>query len=387
MKGTSMPALRSLASLALLALAFTAGAEDTAVSPDAAPAVAPDAVPDATPAVAPDGQPGRLHVVQKGDTLWEITDHYLGTPWVWPSLWKENELIRNPHLIHPGDLIWITDRGIRKVTPEEAQALLRQQQQAGAAGSSPAAAAPAEDVVGDDPFGALDGQGSDAEMSVMWPGVHRAGFVSADELAGAAAVLGSHDEDYWASQGRRTIVSLGEGQTHVGDPYTVFRVRRRVHHPVTGKVVGYFIEVLGKAEVTEVHPQSSYAKILTSYGEIQPGDRVISFEEPPTHFVAVPAEQRVEGVILAQQPYRQWSGDGDLVILDRGTQHGLKPGVELEVFREGKEVVDPLTTGRVLVPEDVVGRLLVLRASPENALALVREARTEMHAGDRVRSD
>jgi hypothetical protein len=366
MKGISMPGLRSFACLALLTLSSTVAAEGVGV--------------------APNGQKGQLHVVQKGDTLWDITARYLGTPWVWPSLWKENELIQNPHRIHPGDLIWITDQGIRKVTQAEAEALLREQ---AGSGSQVPPAAPAADAeaVALDPFSALDAQQKDAGTAVQWPGLHRASFVSAEELEGAASVLGSHDEDYWASQGRRSIVSLGEGQTHVGDAYTVFRVRRRVQHPVTGKLVGHFIEVLGKAEVTEVHPQSSFVKILTSYSEIEAGDRVIPYEEPPSSFVEVAPAQAVAGVILAQQPHRQWSGDGDLVILDRGTEHGVTQGVALEIFRPGKEVIDPLTTARVLVPDDVIGRAFVMRASPESSIALVQSARTEVHAGDRVRSD
>ncbi len=407
-----MAALRSFACLALLTLAAAAGAEgrdgagvataDQPGSPEGEPlaiegqpesggAMAPTAPEGGAVAPPPSGNggavappPGQLHTVQKGDTLWAITDRYLGTPWVWPSLWKENELIRNPHLIYPGDLIWITDQGIRKVTREEAEALLRAQQQR--SGADVPASAGEPDAFSEDPFGELDGKDRDAESTVSWPGLHRASFVSEEELAAAAAVLGSHDEDYWASQGRKTIVSLGEGQTHVGDAFTVFRVRRKVHHPETGKPVGRFVEVLGKAEVTEVHPQSSFAKITTSYSEIESGDRVIPYEEPPVDFVSVTPEQPVSGVILAQQPYRQWSGDGDLVILDRGTEHGVKQGVELEVFRQGKEVIDPLTTSRVLVPDDVIGRLFVLRASPENSVALVLKARTEVQAGDRVRS-
>ena len=52
-----------------------------------------------------EGQPGRIHVVVPGDTLWDISDAYLGTPWVWPSVWRENQGIENPHLIFPNDKI------------------------------------------------------------------------------------------------------------------------------------------------------------------------------------------------------------------------------------------------------------------------------------------
>ena len=72
--------------------------------------------------VAPDGQKGQLHVVVGGDTLWDITHHYIETPWIWPSIWQENANIQNPHLIYPGDLIWITDKSMHWISPRLSRA-------------------------------------------------------------------------------------------------------------------------------------------------------------------------------------------------------------------------------------------------------------------------
>ena len=71
-----------------------------------------------------EGREGRVHVVVPGDTLWDISSAYLGTPWVWPSLWTANDDIKNPHVIHPGDRIWITSDEMRRVTAAEADAYL-----------------------------------------------------------------------------------------------------------------------------------------------------------------------------------------------------------------------------------------------------------------------
>ena len=51
------------------------------------------------------------YIVKQGDTLWGISGIYLEKPWLWPELWDVNPQIDNPHLIYPGDELYLVWEG------------------------------------------------------------------------------------------------------------------------------------------------------------------------------------------------------------------------------------------------------------------------------------
>src|SRR5574341_1582912 len=45
---------------------------------------------------------GLAYTVVEGDTLWDLSAKYLGSPGNWPVLWERNRFLTNPHYIYPG---------------------------------------------------------------------------------------------------------------------------------------------------------------------------------------------------------------------------------------------------------------------------------------------
>src|SRR5690606_19072828 len=94
--------LRCLFVAALLAPSWAAEAQSSSSSTTRLSVSGERSVPD-------------THRVERGDTLWDITNRYFGNPWEWPKIWSYNPEITNPHWIYPDDSIALRSDG---QTPE-----------------------------------------------------------------------------------------------------------------------------------------------------------------------------------------------------------------------------------------------------------------------------
>jgi len=339
-----------------------------------APAVAPAPVP-ARVAPRPAFDPnGTVHVVAKGDTLWDISNLYLGTPWIWPSVWKDNEDIENPHLILPGDKIWVSATEMRKISDEEAAALL--------AGRGEAPAAMAEDM-----------------PAVPMPEVPREtfyyvknsslGLVSEKELKGLARVVGTTEEQIFLAQGDTVFVDLGENEVSVGDEFTLFRTSQKVYDPANHRSLGYHSEVVGWLEIVKIHGETARARIRQSYVDFVPGVYLKPRLENTVEIPILDSPPGVEGQIADLLLDPKYRGNGDVVILNRGSEDGVVAGSTLEVYRPVESNWKKTWYGRrprVDIPHEVVADLVVLSAQPGTAMAYVTRSNTELWHGDRFRT-
>jgi len=350
-------------------------AADTAkASPAAAPPAAPAPPAHHSIALGPvgtdeQGRSGRIHTVASGDTLWDISEAYLGTPWVWPSIWQDNPSVPNPHRIHPGDRIWISPTTMKRVTDAEAEALLARQPAEAEVPAAPAGDAPAR------PLGSFSFSKIDAT-----------GLVDPQYLEGMGTVLESPSTiGTLISQGQRVYISLGEGQVQPGERFTVVRPSDDVRDPETHHRIGVYVHRVGWIEVTAVHPESSEAVIRESYQEVGRGDRLIPRVEPAKEFEIRPSPPPVEGQVAYTPERRKENGGYDVVFLNRGTDQGLGVGSPLEVVRIYDDKKDPVSGQRKALPEDHIANLLVVSAESSTAAAVVTDAKKEIERGDHFR--
>jgi hypothetical protein len=315
------------------------------------------------------GRPGRIHLVVAGDTLWDISEAYLATPWVWPSIWKDNEQVENPHRIYPGDRIWITPTEMRRVSPEEAEALLAGQ--------------PAPQL----PASLEEAGGETAPPPRTYPvGIEALGLVTPEQLEGAASLVESPHERVWLAEHDTVFLGLGQGEVKAGDQFTVFKATEKVIHPETGALIGHHVDVLGWVEVKEVTGETATAEVRQSYSEMRRGDRVLPREKFASQVELRAARQPIEGQVLFMPDSRTQSASADVVYVDRGAVDGLAVGNVLDVYRPGVAASETTRGTQVRTPDWVVAKLLVVSTQEESAVGIVTHATTEIERGDLFRT-
>jgi nucleoid-associated protein YgaU len=333
-----------------------------------------------------EGRRGWIHVVRPADTLWDISDAYLGTPWVWPSIWEDNRNIPNPHLIEPGDRIWITPTQMRRLSKAEAEAFLAN------GPPEPAAAEEFEVALQEPALPPVEPEVAPAipivpeERSTQEVADREsAGLISPQRLESAASIVGTDAVRIMLSQEDEIFIGLGEGEVEVGDQFTIFRTHQKVFDPDTGALLGYHVETLGWLEVEAVYPETAQPRIRMSTGGVELGDHVIPREPLPARIAVQDSPQGIEGKISFFPNDRALMGYNDFVYLNRGSNDGLQVGSPLEVYRIGYPVRDASVGKNVQVPDRVVAQLLVVRADEEASVAIVTFAKTELDMGDRFR--
>jgi LysM repeat protein len=292
------------------------------------------------------GHPDR-YVVQKGDTLWDISTRFLNDPWRWASVWKINEQIKNPHLIYPGDVVKLKPRVYASDIKEAIPTI------------------PPNAIV---PF-------LSQPMVVGRKELEEAGYVT----------IGLDDR-----------VALGDGSVFYArglpknattEYYQLFRKGNELRHPDTGELLAYEALYLGDARVLE--PGDPTKLVVTAVKqEILPTDRLMAAPKKaalPYYFPRAP-EKEVKGRILSAINGLREFGPTTIVAISVGKREGIEEGHVLRIMRHVGTSKDPVTRRDYKMPDEDAGLLMVFRVFDKVSYALIMNADRPIRIHDALRT-
>jgi LysM repeat protein len=305
-----------------------------------------------------------VHVVRRGDTLWDISSLYYSSPWEWPRVWSYNPEVTNPHWIYPGDQVRLRGEGEAETAP--------------AAGAEPDQPVPASARRPAGESGAFD--------------LRQLGFVASEELEFAIEIEGSPEEKVMLATGDEAYLSYPEGRPpKVGQRLSIYQPKKKVHHPKTKEEVGAYVTILGELEVASVRKDKvARAVILDSVDAIERGMKVGPLQRQFKNVKGTAASKDLEGTIVADLHVDQLIGARQVVILDRGARHGMKVGNRLYVVRRGdayEKVMGPRSNigkNDPRYPARSLGEVMVVQTGARTSVAVVTQSSLEFGIGDRV---
>jgi hypothetical protein len=366
-----------------------------------------------------DGHPDR-YVVQKGDTLWDISGRFLNSPWLWPEVWQANPQIENPHLIYPGDVISLI------YVDGQARLVINRSESGGITGPR-MRSQPLEDSIKAVP------------LSQIRQYLERPRLLSKEEIESAPYVVALEDEHLLgmntmlgyvrgldaAPGSRYSIVRPSMVYREVPEKYVWDDRRKRVVDPWSmedfnrrdigrgvkylfhdwiyekkTELLGYEVMEIGTAEVVA---GGDPASVNISYVdiEIKKGDLLLpELRQPfdleffPHAIDEVPENTRV----LALNEALAGAGPAQVVVLNRGMLDGVDNGTVFGIYSPGRRIHDDIKAPRgdvrytlgwgddkVTLPEEFNGHVMVFRTFEKISYGLIMDAIRPIQLGDVAR--
>ena len=317
------------------------------------------------------------HVVESGDTLWDICEKVTGKPWIWPRIWAMNPEITNPHWIFPGDVVRFD--APTEAPPSRAEMVASNVDipEASEAQADKQAQGPRVEVISTAPPPSRDKRDL---VQKVFDGT----LVTDKELAESGRLTNSLHDKMLLRVNDLVFMTFPKNKLpKVGDTYIIYHTIRQVNHPVTGRKIGYMTEITGTATVQELERDVARAQIKNAVTEIERGQLVTPLRgDLMVSVKGTPAKRTVEGVVVAIEGDRATAGEQRVIFIDKGKRDGLERGNELRVRSHG----DPLTETDKNFPDIDLATLLVVDVRDTSSSALVIDAVRELWAGDVVRS-
>lgn len=307
------------------------------------------------------------YVVVKGDTLWGISGRFLKSPWLWPDVWYVNPQIDNPHLIYPGDIIYLTwvdgqprlslKRGIRKLSPH-------------------ARVSPLDEAIPAIPLKDIVAFLSDNIV------------LEQDLLETTPYVIGGKNERIIAGAGDR-VYARGEPIENLS-LQGIYRPAKAYNDPFTDELLGYELYRVadGRIMARDDESQVLTMDLLETNEEVRVRDRVVPNDESRVQSVFYPSAgpDLENAVIIGVLGGVAKIGQFDAVALNVGAREGVEVGHVMAVYNEGERVKDPVTNERITLPSERAGTLMVFKVFDKVSYGLVMRAGNVISVGDHLRS-
>lgn len=342
----------------------------------------------------------QTHTVRKGDTLWDLAQHYLKDPFLWPGIYRLNTaVVEDPHWIYPGEVLRIapadnvaavpsmdtppppaaldtgsvatSDSTFPTAAPDPTETLARGPQQPSQAESETEMAPLFETERPRTVAEILKAYTDQPYRPLRRSEFYSSGFLTENERLPFGRVLGPVTPQQIKAMSSRAnalpfasvAIAAPDGATYeIGDSLLVAQV---------GSEIGSYGEVViptGLAQIYQKTEGHYLATIVAVYGPIRNGQRVLPLESftSSSGGRAVAVANGVRGSLIGGLGRQELKEPQMVVFIDKGRENGVAPGDLFEVRRRPQRLSD----GTLRVNE-LMATLQIVHVREHTATALL----------------
>lgn len=287
---------------------------------------------------------GFYYTVQKGDTLWDLSERFSDSPWLWPDLWHENSQVSNPHWIYPGERIRLfhnkgADSFATKTKEKESE--LKQE------------------PLKEPPY-------------YYYSPINRVGFVRKEPVAPRGIIFKAKDNKQMISAGDLVYIrQKGNKGLIPGSQYTVYRTFDPISDKKTKTLIGTQHYLTGVVEITKIEPSFALARVVKSYRTIEVNNLLMPYEKRSPKIILIESQQGLKGKIIISEAHGNIMGDNAIAFIDKGRDNRVKRGQLYSIYYQEKQQIDKRKKEDVLLTPVDYATLLVLHTEQTTSTILI----------------
>ena len=320
----------------------------------------------------------KVIIVQEGDTLWDLCEQHLGDPFLWPKIWALNPQVENPHLIEPGDKIKFNLKtGEIKITPKN---------QIGTTNINNNSAG-----FDNENFGSKNGNltvsnkkvfsfsNKKATNDIKNITVRNEALLSEKKFKRSGKISSSKEEKILLSRNDEVYLKFKNlNKINSGDKYHIYKIRKKLKHPIRDREYGYLIDILGEITIIGKTKSKAIGMITTAYREIERNNYVVPKINLSLSVDKINAPRRVDGHIVDFVKNFNNIANKELVFLDKGSNDGVKKGMIFRIIKDK----DPITGD--YIPTFQIGKIIIMSTNKKTSTGFIIIATQEIQKGDRI---
>jgi len=303
---------------------------------------------------------GFYYTVQRGDTLWDLSERFSDSAWLWPELWKENSKISNPHWIYPGERIRLFHRkGVESFVKKTEETMA-----------------------------VVETAGKEETLEIEQPKelpyyyyspINRTGFIRKKTFDPYGVIFKVRDDVNMIGVGDEVYIrQMGDTPLILGEKYTLYRKYKPIKDKKTKKLIGTQHYLTGVVKITKIEPKFVLAMVVQSYRTIEINNFLMPYKKRSPKITLAASKKGLNGKIILSEEHGKIMGDNAVAFIDKGSEDGVELGQFYNIYYQER--------GRAGQVPAFYGSIIVLDTEQTTSTVLITQSNRSITTEAAIRS-